>query len=97
MKRRRAGTYGVKRARGRNGIYGGNLDENHRFYTSPGFADEIVHLFLAEGLSPLEEKRELDEDEFVEVMQVTLEEAVKLIESRRVYDAKRRTRFSISS
>ncbi|WP_146738049.1 NUDIX hydrolase, partial [Bacillus tropicus] len=58
------------------------------FYTSPGFADEIVHLFLAEGLSPLEEKRELDEDEFVEVMQVTLEEAVKLIESRRVYDAK---------
>lgn len=46
------------------------------FYTSPGFADEIVHLFLAEGLSPLEEKRELDEDEFVEVMQVTLEEAV---------------------
>lgn len=58
------------------------------FYTSPGFADEIVHLFLAEGLSPLEEKRELDEDEFVEVMQVTLDEAVKLTEERRVYDAK---------
>ncbi|OCB93947.1 ADP-ribose diphosphatase [Bacillus amyloliquefaciens] len=58
------------------------------FYTSPGFADEIVHLFLAEGLSPLKEKRELDEDEFVEVMQVTLDEAVKLTEERRVYDAK---------
>ncbi|MEC1671975.1 ADP-ribose pyrophosphatase [Bacillus mojavensis] len=58
------------------------------FYTSPGFADEIVHVFLAEELAVLEEKRELDEDEFVEVMEVTLEEALKLVESREVYDAK---------
>ncbi|MDR4435589.1 ADP-ribose pyrophosphatase [Bacillus tequilensis] len=58
------------------------------FYTSPGFADEIVHLFLAEELAVLEEKRELDEDEFVEVMEVTLEDALKLVESREVYDAK---------
>ncbi|MBV7317902.1 MULTISPECIES: ADP-ribose pyrophosphatase [Bacillus] len=58
------------------------------FYTSPGFADEIVHVFLAEELSVLEEKRELDEDEFVEVMEVALEDALKLVESREVYDAK---------
>ncbi|MBU5263117.1 NUDIX hydrolase [Bacillus atrophaeus] len=58
------------------------------FYTSPGFADEIVHLFLAEDLSVLEEKRELDDDEFVEVMEVTLEDALKLVETREVYDAK---------
>ncbi|KAF1679748.1 MULTISPECIES: ADP-ribose pyrophosphatase [Bacillus] len=58
------------------------------FYTSPGFADEIVHVFLAEELSVLAEKRELDEDEFVEVMEVTLEDALKLVESREVYDAK---------
>ncbi|MDY7430843.1 ADP-ribose pyrophosphatase [Bacillus sp. V26] len=58
------------------------------FYTSPGFADEIVHVFLAEELSVLEEKRELDEDEFVEVMEVTLEDALKLVVSREVYDAK---------
>ncbi|MCY7796446.1 ADP-ribose pyrophosphatase [Bacillus spizizenii] len=57
-------------------------------YTSPGFADEIVHVFLAEELSVLEEKRALDEDEFVEVMEVTLEDALKLVESREVYDAK---------
>lgn len=44
--------------------------------------------FLAEELSVLEEKRELDEDEFVEVMEVTLEDALKLVESREVYDAK---------
>lgn len=58
------------------------------FYTSPGFADEIVHIYLADQLVPLEEKRELDEDEFVEVMEVSLEEALHLIEEQHIYDAK---------
>ncbi|CUB21554.1 ADP-ribose pyrophosphatase [Bacillus safensis] len=58
------------------------------FYTSPGFADEIVHIYLADQLAPLEEKRELDEDEFVEVMEVSLEEALHLIEEQHIYDAK---------
>jgi len=63
------------------------------FYTSPGFADEIVHIYLADQLVPLEEKRELDEDEFVEVMEVSLEEALQLIEKQHIYDAK--TAFAI--
>ncbi|MDR9795652.1 NUDIX hydrolase [Aeribacillus pallidus] len=58
------------------------------FYTSPGFADELVHLYLAEGLIKLENKASLDEDEFVEVLEVTLEEARKLIEEKEIYDAK---------
>lgn len=44
--------------------------------------------FSLKHLSVLEEKRELDEDEFVEVMEVTLEDALKLVETREVYDAK---------
>lgn len=52
------------------------------------FADEIVHIYLADQLVPLEEKRELDEDEFVEVMEVSLEEALHLIEKQHIYDAK---------
>jgi ADP-ribose pyrophosphatase len=58
------------------------------FYTSPGFADELVHLFLAEDLKKLSEAAELDEDEFVEVMEVTLEEAEEMIANKRIYDAK---------
>lgn len=58
------------------------------FYTSPGFADEIVHVFLAKKLRKLDTKKELDEDEFVELLEVTLEEAEQLIEGRRIYDAK---------
>jgi len=58
------------------------------FYTSPGFADELVHLFIAENLEKLTETAELDEDEFVEVLEVTLEEAQEMMNSNRIYDAK---------
>lgn len=56
------------------------------FYTSPGFADEIIHLYLAEHL----EAGELnpDEDEFLEVTEITLEEAYEQIRDGRISDAK---------
>lgn len=58
------------------------------FYTSPGFADEIIHLYLATGLKKADEPLETDEDEFVEIMECTLEEAQKLINEKKIYDAK---------
>ena len=57
-------------------------------YTSPGFADEIVHIYLAKGLSKKEDARGLDEDEFVDLLEVTLEEALELIKEERIQDAK---------
>lgn len=58
------------------------------FYTSPGFADELVHLFIAENLEKLTVAAELDEDEFLDVMEVTLDEALEMIQNKRIYDAK---------
>jgi len=58
------------------------------FYTSPGFADEIIHVYLAKGLSKKENAAGLDEDEFVNLMEVTLEEAQVLIEEQQIFDAK---------
>ncbi|MCV9888266.1 NUDIX hydrolase [Metabacillus halosaccharovorans] len=58
------------------------------FYTSPGFADELVHLFITENLEKMTEAAELDEDEFVEVLEVTLEEAQEMIQNNKIYDAK---------
>jgi ADP-ribose pyrophosphatase len=58
------------------------------FYTSPGFADELVHLYVAEGLKKKNNKLQLDEDEFVEVLSVSLEEATQLIQEQKIYDAK---------
>lgn len=58
------------------------------FYTSPGFADELVHLYFTEELEILTEKAELDEDEFVDVLEVTLEGAQQMIHEQRIFDAK---------
>jgi 8-oxo-dGTP pyrophosphatase MutT (NUDIX family) len=37
------------------------------FYTSPGFADEEVHLFLATGISDVAERPEVEENERIDV------------------------------
>ncbi|WP_409270540.1 NUDIX hydrolase [Neobacillus sp. SCS-31] len=58
------------------------------FYTSPGFADEIVHLYIAKGLSKKEGAAELDEDEFVNVEELTLDEALAYVKEKKIYDAK---------
>jgi ADP-ribose pyrophosphatase len=58
------------------------------FYTSPGFADEIIHVYLAKGLKKKENAASLDEDEFVNLMEMTLDEALQAIKERKIYDAK---------
>jgi len=65
-----------------------SLDWLISFYTSPGFADELVHLYVARGLEKKEDAAPTDEDEFVTLVELTLEEALEYIEERKIYDAK---------
>ncbi|WP_423799008.1 NUDIX domain-containing protein [Neobacillus sp. SAB-20_R2A] len=58
------------------------------FFTSPGFADEIVHVYLAKGLTKKEDSAALDEDEFVNLEELTLEEALQYVKEQKIYDAK---------
>ncbi|MFJ7975220.1 NUDIX hydrolase [Peribacillus sp. JNUCC 23] len=58
------------------------------FYTSPGFADEIVHMYVAHGLRKIEQPAGTDDDEFVELMELTLEEAVQYELEGKIKDAK---------
>lgn len=55
-------------------------------YTTPGFTDERIHLFVAEGLSPGEDARE--RDEFMELYPVSLSQAVEMIRSGEIVDGK---------
>jgi ADP-ribose pyrophosphatase len=64
------------------------LDWLISFYTSPGFADEIVHLYVATGLSKKEDAAQLDEDEFVNIVELSLSEATQYVEEKKIYDAK---------
>lgn len=52
------------------GYTAANLEPLGRFYTSPGFADELMHVFLAEGLTPVKQRLEAGEDIEVEIMAV---------------------------
>ncbi|PLT34800.1 NUDIX hydrolase [Bacillus sp. V5-8f] len=58
------------------------------FYTSPGFADEIVHLYFARGIQKKQNAASVDEDEFVEVYELSLEEAEQYMEEGKIRDAK---------
>lgn len=58
----------------------------HSMYTSPGFADEIVHLYLATGLTKGEQQP--DEDEFLDLLEADAAEAERLLADNEVADAK---------
>lgn len=64
-----------------------NLKQIASFYTSPGFANELMYLYLAEDLTRTKELQ-LDEDEFVEVVEVSFQEAQQLIKDQKIHDAK---------
>ena len=49
------------------------------FFTSPGFTDEEVHLFLATGISDVDERPEVHEDERIDVEVQPLSELDALI------------------
>ena len=54
--------------------------------TSPGFCNEVIHLYVAKGLS--KGKIHWDEDEYVEVERYTLDELLKCIKEETIKDSK---------
>ncbi|GGG17058.1 ADP-ribose pyrophosphatase [Lysinibacillus alkalisoli] len=58
------------------------------FSTSPGFADEIIHIYVAQNLYEVSNRAVMDEDEFVELIEVSLQDAQQLMTNEQIYDAK---------
>lgn len=65
-----------------------NIELITSFYTAPGFADELIHLYIATDLKKLENPKSADEDEFVELIEVSLQKASEWIKSGKICDAK---------
>ena len=55
-------------------------------YTTPGFTDERIHLFIATGLTRGESRREADE--FIEVETVRMSAALQMVQRGEIQDAK---------
>ncbi len=60
------------------------------FWTAPGFASELMHLYLATGITGADGDDRLvpDEDERLELRHVTIDEAVAMVEGGEIADAK---------
>lgn len=58
------------------------------FYTSPGFANELMYIYLTDSIQKLTEPVQGDEDEFVELIELSLEEAVEYVKNNQIQDAK---------
>ena len=55
-------------------------------FTAPGFADEVIHIYQATGLT--KGRQQLDHDEVLEVIEMSMEEAVSRIADGTIRDAK---------
>ena len=68
------------------GYYAKKCEYIGEFFTSPGFCNEKIYLFLAEDLEKKEQK--LDDFENIAVEEITLDEALKQIKFGDIVDAK---------
>jgi ADP-ribose pyrophosphatase len=68
------------------GYVAGSFESLTTIYTTPGFTDERIHLFLATNLS--QGTTNLDQDEFVEVTTMPLSAVLGAIQNGRIIDAK---------
>lgn len=59
-----------------------------RFWTAPGFTDEEMHLYLATELTPVDDYRGPDVDEYLDLVRMPWREAVALADAGEIEDAK---------
>ncbi|MDO4539736.1 MAG: NUDIX hydrolase [Syntrophomonadaceae bacterium] len=65
------------------------------FYSSPGFCDERIYLYLATGLYPGQENP--DEDEFIETVSFPLSRAAQMMQAGDLYDGKTITGIALAA
>ncbi|MGV8145041.1 MAG: NUDIX hydrolase [Alkaliphilus sp.] len=57
-----------------------------QFYSSPGFTNEKIHLFLAENLE--EGDPDFDENEYIEIVKINVKEAINMVKEGVIKDSK---------
>ncbi|MYG98080.1 MAG: NUDIX hydrolase [Acidimicrobiaceae bacterium] len=65
-----------------------SLEQLGTFFNSPGFCDELTHVFLATGLSEVPREPDGAEEEWMTIDRVGLDEAIEMIGRGQIRDAK---------
>jgi ADP-ribose pyrophosphatase len=68
------------------GFRAGTLEKIAEFYSTPGFCDELLHVYLATDLKPVESHQ--DEDEEIEIEQLSLPQLKSLMDTGKIRDGK---------
>jgi len=68
------------------GVVAGKMEKLSEFFVSPGFCEEKMWVYLATELT--ETSQRLDGDEVIEVVRMTLTEALEMISDGEIEDAK---------
>ncbi|MGT2933253.1 NUDIX domain-containing protein [Streptococcus catagoni] len=68
--------------------YKGDLELIHEFYTALGFSNEKIKLYLAKTVEKVENPRPQDDDEVLEVYELTYQECMELVKEGKIVDAK---------
>ena len=76
----------VRELQEETGYRAARVEHLFTMFTTPGFTDEKIHLFLAVGLTAGEAARELDE--FVELVPMRLSQALMMVQEGTIQDAK---------
>jgi ADP-ribose pyrophosphatase len=76
----------VRELKEETGCSASRMEHLLTMYTTPGFTDEKIHLFMATGLGYGETKHEADE--FLELEPMLLSRALQLVEAGEIQDSK---------
>lgn len=77
---------GIRELEEETGLRANSFEYLGFIYPSPGFTDEVTHVYLAKGLERGEAHP--DDDEFLDVERIPLSKAVEMVMSNEINDAK---------
>ncbi len=76
----------IRELKEETGYTANNIKLIHKFYTSAGFSNQKIYIYLATDLESGEAS--LEDDEFLDVQEVDLEEVYEMINKNDIEDAK---------
>ncbi|CAM4146014.1 NUDIX domain-containing protein [Lacicoccus alkaliphilus] len=68
------------------GAVAANINKLYEFYTAPGFASELIHLYIAEDLEF--EEQALEKDEFLDIEKIPTDSLQDALDTGKFRDAK---------